>query len=132
MSILFVNVYGYISKLLTTKLLGYILSIYLLVVAISILGNFGFEPTAIGFETLYNINLEAIACSILLLLFSTTIFIITQNYKLKPKTNFNKESVQINFLPKPKKPLPKKILIDSKDWEKATADDIKSGKYQAI
>ena len=129
-SILFVNIYGYFSRILTNNILGYIISIYLFVLAISVLGNFGFEATAVGFQTLYNINLEAVTCSVLLLLLSTTILIVVQNFNPKNKQNSNPNTVQINFLPKPKKAKPKKVLIDSKKWEEATTEDLKSGKYQ--
>ena len=125
-AILFVNVYGTFTKTLTAKILGYIISISIMLIAVAVFGIYGFEQTAIGFQTLYNINLEGIAISLGLILFSSIMFVFSLNRDKTPIVI--PKAVKINF-----KPLPaikeKEIVIDSNEWEEATSKDLKSGYY---
>ena len=121
--ILFINIYGVATKALSTKSLGYILSSYSFLISMSVLGIYGFEPQAIGHETLYEFNLEGIASGIILLLLSVVIFTVSLNRKEKPITI--PKMVKINLIPKQTK----EIVVDSSDWEEATDLDFQSGKY---
>ena len=121
--IIFINIYGIITKALSTKGLGYILSLCTFLIAISVLAIYGFEPTAIGHQTLYNFHLKGITIGIGLILLSSAIFTISINRKEKPITA--PKLVQLNFIPKQTKD----IVVDSADWEEATEDDFQSGEY---
>ena len=121
--IIFVNIYGIITKALSTKGLGYILSLSMFLISISILGIYGFEPKAIGHETLYDFDLKGIASGIVLILFSLVIFTVSLNREEKPVTI--PKLVKINLIPKNTKDL----IVDSEDWEEATELDFQSGEY---
>ena len=127
-AILFINVYGTFVKILTAKILGYIISTAILFVAIAVFGVYGFEQTAVGFQTLYNVHLEGIAIGLGLILFSSLMFVFSTNKKespiIMPKT------VKLNFNAVPTKQ--KEIIIDSNEWEEASVDDFKSGKYLEV
>ena len=121
--IIFVNIYGIITKALSTKALGYILSFAMFLISISILGIYGFEPKAIGHETLYNFDLTGITSGIVLILFSLVIFTVSLNRQEKPIAI--PKIVKINLIPKNTKDL----IVDSEDWEEASESDFQSGEY---
>ncbi len=121
--IIFVNIYGVITKSLSTKVLGYILSLAMLLISISILGIYGFEPKAIGHETLYNFDLTGIASGVVLILFSLVVFTISLNREERPIAV--PKLVKISLIPKNTKDL----IVDSEDWEEATESDFQSGEY---
>ena len=125
-SVLFVNIYGTLVKILTAKVLGYIISISIALIAISVFGIYGFEQTAVGFQTLYNIHLEGIAIGIGLILLSSILFVFSLNREKTPIVM--PRALKINFkqLPRAKE---KEVIVDSSDWEEASADDLKSGQY---
>ena len=121
--IIFINIYGLATKALSTKSLGYILSFCSFLIASSVLGIYGFEPQAIGHETLYEFDLKGIASGVVLLLLSVVIFTVSLNREEKPITI--PKMVKINLIPKQTKD----IVVDSSDWEEATDLDFQSGKY---
>ncbi len=121
--VIFINIYGITTKSLSTKTLGYMLASYAFLISISVLGIYGFEPTAIGHQTLYNFDLKGIASGVVLLLFSLVILTLSLNRKEKPITI--PKIVKINLIPKQTKD----VVIDSGDWEEATELDFQSGKY---
>ena len=121
--IIFVNIYGMATRSLSTKSLGYILSLSILLISISVLGIYGFEPKAIAHETLYDFNLQGIAAGIVLLLFSSAIFTASLNREEKPITI--PKMVKINLIPEQIKD----VVVDSSDWEEATEADFQSGEY---
>ena len=123
--IIFINIYGIVTKVLSTKGLGYIVSLSMFLVSISILGIYGFEPKAIGHETLYNFDLKGIASGVVLILFSSFLFTISLNRQEKPITI--PKMVKINLIPKNTKD----IVVNSDDWEEATEEDFQSGEYIA-
>tara|TARA_A100001011_G_scaffold382532_1_gene452425 strand:- start:23951 stop:24445 length:495 start_codon:yes stop_codon:yes gene_type:complete len=134
-AVLFINIYGFVSAALKINVLGYLISVYLGVVSVSVVAIFGFEPTAIGYKTLYSVNLEAIACSIFLLLISTTILVAVQNVKAPNKSSgldTHRPPLQINFVEKQKPDKPQKTLYDSKKWEEISSQEVESGDYQAV
>ena len=128
-SVLFINVYGTLAKILTAKILGYILSISMALIAVSVFGIYGFEQTAIGFQTLYNIRLEGIAVGLGLILFSSIMFVFSLNREKTPIVMPKAVKINFNQLPAAKE---KEIVIDSNDWEEASADDLKSGQYLEV
>ena len=121
--IIFINIYGVATKALSTKSLGYILSSYSFLISISVLGTYGFEPQAIGHQTLYEFDLKGIASGVVLFLLSVAVFTVSLNRKEKPITI--PKMVKINLIPKQTKD----IVVDSSDWEEATDLDFQSGKY---
>tara|TARA_Y100001936_G_C15630868_1_gene436487 strand:+ start:21 stop:524 length:504 start_codon:yes stop_codon:yes gene_type:complete len=121
--LIFINGYGVLTKSLSTKMLGYILSLYLFLISISVLSLYGFEPMAIGHETLYNFHLQGIASGVVLLLFSLVVLTMSLNRKEKPVSI--PKIVKINLIPKQTKD----VVVDSNDWEEATELDFQSGKY---
>ena len=125
-AMLFVNIYGTITKTLTAKILGYIISISIMLISIAVFGIYGFEQTAIGFQTLYNINLEGIAIGLGLILFSSIMFVFSLSRDKTPIVI--PKAVKINFNPLPAVK-EKEIVIDSNEWEEATSKDLKSGHY---
>ena len=125
-AMLFVNIYGTFTKILTAKILGYIISISIMLIAVAVFGIYGFEQTAIGFQTLYNINLEGVAIGLGLILFSSIMFVFSLNRNKTPIVI--PKAVKINFNPLPTVK-EKEIIIDSNEWEEATSKDLKSGHY---
>ena len=125
-AVLFVNIYGTLAKILTAKILGYILSISMALIAVAVFGIYGFEQTAIGFQTLYNIHLEGVAIGLGLILFSSIMFVFSVNRKKTPIVMPKAVKINFNQMPAAKE---KEIVIDSSDWEEASADDLKSGQY---
>ena len=121
--IIFINIYGIATRSLSTKSLGYILSLSIFLISISILGIYGFEPKAIAHETLYEFDLKGIASGVVLLLFSSAIFTVSLNREEKPI--IVPKMVKINLIPEQTKD----IVIDSRDWEEATEADFQSGEY---
>ena len=121
--LIFINAYGIITKSLSTKMLGYILSLCFFLVSISVLAIYGFEPMAIGHKTLYNFDLTGIASGVVLLLSSLVVLTISLNRKEKPVSM--PKMVKINLIPKQTKD----VVVDSNDWEEATEIDFQSGKY---
>ena len=121
--IIFINIYGIVTRALSTKSLGYILSLSVFLISISVLGIYGFEPKAIAHETLYEFDMKGIASGIVLLLFSSAIFTVSLNRKEAPITV--PRMVKINLIPKQTKD----VVIDSSDWEEATESDFQSDKY---
>ena len=71
-----------VTKSLSTKMLNHFIFISFLI-SISVLSLYGFEPMAIGHETLYNFHLQGIA-SKSLLLFSLVVLTMSLNRKEKP------------------------------------------------
>ena len=82
-------------KILTAKILGYIISISIALIAVAVFGIYGFEQTAIGFQTLYNIHMEGIAIGLGLILFSSIMFVFSINRKKTPIVM--PKAVKINF-----------------------------------
>ena len=121
--IIFINIYGIATRTLSTKSLGYILSLSIFLISISVLGIYGFEPKAIGHETLYNFDLKGIASGVVLILFSSAIFTVSLNREEKPVTI--PKMVKINLIPEKAKD----VVVDSNDWEEATDSDFQSGEY---
>ena len=125
-----VNLYGLITRSLTTKMLSYMLGTALLFVAGSVFGNYGVEQKAIGYSTLYDFSLYGIAISIVLIFISSFFFILGINSKIR----------LVNEMPPPI-PTPSLIALESKatknhhnviesdDWEEASIADIESGEY---
>ncbi len=121
--LIFINAYGIATKSLSTKMLGYILSLCLFLVSISVLGMYGFEPMAIGHKTLYSFDLKGIASGVVLLL--SSLVVLTVSLNRKEKTVSIPKIVKINLIPKQTKD----VVVDSNDWEEATDVDFQSGKY---
>jgi len=125
-----VNLYGLITRSLTTKMLSYMIGTALLFVAGSVFGNYGVEQKAIGYSTLYDFSLYGIAISILLIFISSFFFVLGINSKIR----------LVNEIP-PSIPAPSLIalepkatkshhnVVESDDWEEASIEDIESGEY---
>ena len=124
-ALLFINIYGNIAKILTPKVLGYLLSIVMMFVAIAVLGIYGVEQTAVGFQTLYDIHLDGIAIGLSLILLSSLTFVFSMNRRESPIVVPKIVKVNINPLPIKKK----EVIVDSEDWEEASIDDLESGRY---
>ena len=124
-----VNLYGIITRSLTTKTLVYLIGIALLFVAGSVFGNYGVEQKAIGYSTLYDFSLYGVAISILLIFMSSFFFVLGLN----SKPQITNVLSQVPPTPQPirleaqsKKP---QKVIESGDWEEASIEDIESGEY---
>ena len=132
LSLLFVNIYGIITRSLSNKALIYLLSISLLFIAVSVFGNYGFEQIAIGHETLYDFSLKGIAIAILLFFISSFLFVVGTNNNLTiTQTRCAQEERKrtINVPQLIPKQATNETVIDSDDWEEASAEDIESGQY---
>jgi len=125
-AILFINIYGTLTKILTAKILGYIISVSIMLIAVAVFGLYGFEQTAIGFQTLYNIHLEGIAIGLGLILFSSIMFVFSLNREKTPIVMPKTVKINFNQIPAAKE---KEVVIDSNDWEEASSDDLNSGQY---
>jgi len=133
LSLLFVNLYGFLTNALLQKHIFYLFSLFMFFMAISVFCNYGVEQKPIGYQTLYNFNLEGIAISLMLCLLSSLLLIIgigqkTQTPLARPVI---KKAVNLYKTKKREQVKPKNI-IESDDWQEASLEDIKSGKYQAL
>ena len=125
-----VNLYGIVTRSLTTKMLSYMIGISLLFVAGSVFGNYGVEEKAIGYSTLYDFSLYGIAASILLLFISSFFFVLGLNSKISitsPVPVLMQAPMLRALESKETKP---QSLIESDDWEEASIEDIESGNYE--
>ncbi len=125
-SMLFINLYGFATRSLPSKFVFHLLSISTVFVAIAVLGNYGVEQKPVGYNTLYQLNLEGITASLILFLLASLLLIIGTSQKKSPaKTQVVVEKPAI--ISKPQSP---KKIIKSDDWQEATLEDIRSGQYQ--
>ena len=125
-----VNLYGIVTRSLTTKMLSYMMGVSLLFVAGSVFGNYGVEEKAIGYSTLYDFSLYGIAASIVLLFISSFFFVLGRNSKndiTSPIPALMQAPMPRGLESKERKP---QSLIESDDWEEASIEDIKSGNYE--
>ena len=75
-SMLFINLYGFATRSLPSKFVFHLLSISTVFVAIAVLGNYGVEQKPVGYNTLYQLNLEGITASLILFLLASLLLII--------------------------------------------------------
>ena len=124
-----VNLYGLITRSLTTKMLSYMVAVAFLFVAASFFGNYAVEQKAIGYSTMYDFSLYGVATSVLLIFISSFFFVLAANSKIsfinrEPKIATSEPKVILE----PQKTSSHNI-IESEDWEEASLDDIESGEY---
>ena len=124
-----VNLYGLITRSLTTKMLSYMLAVAFLFIAASFFGNYAVEQKAIGYSTMYDFSLYGVATSVLLIFISSFFFVLASNTKI----NFINRETKI-ITSEPKVILESKItsphnIIESEDWEEASLEDIESGDH---
>ena len=124
-----VNLYGLITRSLTTKMLSYMMAVAFLFVAASVFGNYAVEQKAIGYTTMYDFSLYGVAISVLLIFISSFFFVLAVNTKISfisqaPKITTSEPKVILG----PQKTSPPNI-IESEDWEEASLEDIESGEY---
>ena len=125
-SMIFINLYGFVTHSLSSNAVFHLFSISTAFVAIAVLGNYGVEQKPIGYNTLYQFNLEGITASLILFLLASLLLVVGANQKTvqaRAQTAVKRPAVQ----PKPLRP---KNIIKSDDWQKATAEDLQSGQYQ--
>ena len=125
-SMLFINLYGFATRSLPSRFIFHLLSVSIVFVAVAVLGNYGVEQKPVGYNTLYQFNLEGIAASLILFLFASLLLIMGTSQKTaqtKIQTTIKKPSII-------SKTGPPKNIIKSDDWQEATVEDIRSGQYQ--
>tara|TARA_B100001758_G_C18257616_1_gene529231 strand:+ start:92 stop:574 length:483 start_codon:yes stop_codon:yes gene_type:complete len=127
LSLLFVNIYGLAARSISSKAIFYLFSISMVLVAISVFGNYGVEQKPVGYQTLYHFNLEGVAASLMLLLLSSLLLIAGNNQNQNLQTQIH-PSLKRTLKAKPKKTI--KNIIESDDWQEASIEDIRSGQYQ--
>ena len=127
LSLLFVNIYGLAARSISSKAIFYLFSISMVLVAISVFGNYGVEQKPIGYQTLYHFNLEGVAASLMLLLSSSLLLIVGKNQNQNTQTQIQ-PALKRTLKVKPKKTI--KNIIESDDWQEASTEDIQSGQYQ--
>ena len=86
LSLLFVNIYGLAVRSISSKAIFYLFSTSMVLVAISVFGNYGIEQKPIGYQTLYHFNLEGVAASLMLLLSSSLLLIVGKNQNQNTQT----------------------------------------------
>ena len=123
LSLLFINIYGFIAQAISSKSIFYLFSASIFLVAIFVFGNYGVEQKPIGYQTLYHFNLEGVAASLILFLLSSLLLIMANNQNKKTQAQ-----AQPTLKIKPKKKI--KNIIESDDWQEASIEDIQSGHYQ--
>ena len=127
LSLLFVNIYGFAARAISPKAVFYLFSASIILVAISVFGNYGIEQKPIGYQTLYLFNLEGIAASLMLLLLSSLLLIVGKSQNKNIQNQIQpalKRTVKI----KPKKTI--RNIIESDDWQEASREEVQSGQYQ--
>ena len=125
-SMIFINLYGVATRSLSFNAIFQLFSISTVFVAVAVLGNYGVEQKPIGYNTLYQFNLEGITASLILFLLASLLLIIGTNQKdvqTRAQTFVKKPAIRS----KPQRP---KNTIKSDDWQEATVEDIRSGQYQ--
>ena len=127
LSLLFVNIYGLAVRSISSKAIFYLFSTSMVLVAISVFGNYGIEQKPIGYQTLYHFNLEGVAASLMLLLSSSLLLIVGKNQNQNTQTQIQ-PALKRTLKVKPKKTI--KNIIESDDWQEASTEDIQSGQYQ--
>ena len=127
LSLLFVNIYGFAVRSISSKAIFYLFSTSMVLVAISVFGNYGVEQKPIGYQTLYHFNLEGVAVSLMLLLLSSLLLVAGNNQNQNIQTQAQPD-LKRTLKVKPKKTI--KNIIESNDWQEASIEDIQSGQYQ--
>ncbi len=127
LSLLFINIYGFVARSISSKAIFYLFSSSMVLVAISVFGNYGIEQKPIGYQTLYHFNLEGVAFSMMLLLLSSLLLIVGKNQNQNTQTQIQ-PALKRTLKVKPKKTI--KNIIESDDWQEASTEDIQSGQYQ--
>ena len=125
-SMLFINLYGFATRSLPSNFIFHLFSISIVFVAVSVLGNYGVEQKPVGYNTLYQFNLEGVAASLILFLLASLLLIAGTTQKISQtriQAVVEKPAI-ISSSQSPKK------LIKSDDWQEATVEDIRSGQYQ--
>ena len=125
-----VNLYGLITRSLTTKMLSYMIGVALLFIAGSVFGNYGVEQKAVGYNTLYDFSLFGIAASIVLIFTSSFFFILGTNLTTSviERIPAATQAPSLTVLESTEIKLPQNN-IESDDWEEASVEDIESGEY---
>ena len=125
-----VNLYGLITRSLTTKMLSYMIGVALLFIAGSVFGNYGVEQKAVGYNTLYDFSLFGVATSIVLIFTSSFFFILGTNLTTRviERIPAATHAPSLTVLESTEIKLPQNN-IESDDWEEASVEDIESGEY---
>ena len=125
-SMLFINLYGFATCSLPSNFVFHLLSISIVFVAVAVLGNYGVEQKPVGYNTLYQFNLEGITASLILFLLASLLLIMGKSQKISHPRNQTAVKKPV-IISKPQSP---KNIIKSNDWQEATVEDIRSGQYQ--
>ena len=125
-SMLFINLYGFATRSLPSNFIFHLFSISIVFVAVSVLGNYGVEQKPVGYNTLYQFNLEGVAASLILFLLASLLLIAGKTQKIS-QTRIQTVVEKPTIISSPQSP---KKLIKSDDWQEATVEDIQSGQYQ--
>ena len=126
LSMLFINLYGFLTRALPQRALFYLFSLLFLLVAISVFGNYGIEQRPVGYQTLYFFHVDGVAISLMLFLLSSLLLVlgINQNINIviQPRRQKTIKAPELKQGP----------IIKSDNWEEASIEDVQSGKYQAL